>query len=473
MRRERRRQVDADQAARPASTRTAATRARCSSTASPRSFATPRDAERAGIAVIHQELALVAEMTVAENMLLGRAAAAARLIDWDEVHARARAAPGRFGSSSTPDPRRRARRRPAAARRDRARRRQEVRRSWCSTSRPRRSRARDRALLALVASCAPRRGVHLHLAQAGRGVRHRRPHHRAARRREHRHPAARADECRRRSSGTWSGARSTICSRAVAARPASRCSRSRRSAWRERPGVPAIAARHSLTVRAGEVLGIGGLMGAGRTELLMHLFGAVGSPRDGHGRAQRRADADTDDPADALRAAWRWSREDRKRYGLVLEHGVDVQSLALQSAAPGPPPAAAARPHEIARRAHVRDAPAHQDAPARAVGRCPAATSRRSCSARRCMTEPSVLLLDEPTRGIDVGAKLEIYELINRLTDAGQGRRAGVERAAGADGHERPHRDAARGPRRRRVRARRSDPGALLAAAMGRIGEAA
>ena len=52
------------------------------------------------------------------------------------------------------------------------------------------------------------------------------------------------------------------------------------------------------------------------------------------------------------------------------------------------------------------------------------------------MTEPRVLLLDEPTRGIDVGAKLEVYELVNRLTAEGQCDRAGLQRTAGADGHE-------------------------------------
>ncbi len=52
---------------------------------------------------------------------------------------------------------------------------------------------------------------------------------------------------------------------------------------------------------------------------------------------------------------------------------------------------------------------------------CPAATSRRSCSAKWMFTEPDVLILDEPTRGIDVGAKYEIYEIINQLADSGRG----------------------------------------------------
>ena len=76
------------------------------------------------------------------------------------------------------------------------------------------------------------------------------------------------------------------------------------------------------------------------------------------------------------------------------------------------------------------------------------------------LTQPQVLLLDEPTRGIDVGAKLEVYELVNRLTDGRTGDRARLERARRTDGHERPHRDAVRRPHRRHVRPVGSHPGA-------------
>ena len=69
----------------------------------PARFATPRDAEHAGIAVIHQELALFADMSVAENLLLGRLPRRLGVINWDEVHARAREILGACGVELDPE----------------------------------------------------------------------------------------------------------------------------------------------------------------------------------------------------------------------------------------------------------------------------------------------------------------------------------------------------------------------------------
>ena len=167
----------------------------------------------------------------------------------------------------------------------------------------------------------------------------------------------------------------------------------------------------------------------------------------------------TPTPADALRSGLALVTEDRKRFGLVMEHGVTfnlslsslqrlVRHLLLQQDA------------EIAPRAYVREEPQHQDAPARLAGQTlSGGNQQKVVIGKALMTEPSVLLLDEPTRGIDVGAKLEVYELVNRLTDEGKGIVLVSSELPRAARHERPHRDAARGTGRRRVLTQRSDPG--------------
>jgi D-xylose transport system ATP-binding protein len=175
----------------------------------------------------------------------------------------------------------------------------------------------------------------------------------------------------------------------------------------------------SLEVRAGEVLGIGGLMGAGRTELLMHLMGAWGIAQSGstellgqHYRPQS--------PRDALRRGLALVSEDRKRYGLVLPQGVafNLSLSSLKRVMQGPlvdaaREAATARStvSDLRIKAHRLDT---------AVSTLSGGNQQKVVIGKMLLTTPQVLLLDEPTRGIDIGAKLEVYELINRLTEQGK-----------------------------------------------------
>ena len=175
----------------------------------------------------------------------------------------------------------------------------------------------------------------------------------------------------------------------------------------------------SFQLRAGEVLGIGGLMGAGRTELLMHLFGALGRRSGG----QVRLDGSpllARKPEDVIRQGLVLVSEDRRRYGLVLEHEVGF-NLSLSSLAQFTRAGFInhSRETQVNRRyfESLRIKATGLDAIA---GRLSGGNQQKIVLGKALMTGPKVIMLDEPTRGIDVGAKIEIYELINRLTAEGK-----------------------------------------------------
>ena len=172
-------------------------------------------------------------------------------------------------------------------------------------------------------------------------------------------------------------------------------------------------------VRPGEVLGIGGLMGAGRTELLMHLMGAWGRRVGGSVELGDRPLQRTT-PDRAIAAGLVLVSEDRKRYGLVLEQSVgfnlSLSGLAALTRAGLLDHAAEHRRNRGMFEALRVRAPS-LDAP---VGKLSGGNQQKVVLGRALATTPRVVLLDEPTRGIDVGAKLEVYELINRLTDEGR-----------------------------------------------------
>ncbi len=175
----------------------------------------------------------------------------------------------------------------------------------------------------------------------------------------------------------------------------------------------------TLDVRAGEVLGIGGLMGAGRTELLMHLFGAWGTRTAGTVTLAGRS-LDRPTPARAVAAGLALVSEDRKRYGLVLERSINF-NLSLSSLDRLTRLGLINDAAEVHRNRRVFDdlrvkAPGLESI----VGRLSGGNQQKVVIGKALLTDPKVVLLDEPTRGIDVGAKIEVYELINGLTDAGR-----------------------------------------------------
>ncbi len=175
----------------------------------------------------------------------------------------------------------------------------------------------------------------------------------------------------------------------------------------------------SFSVAPGEVLGIGGLMGAGRTELLMHLFGAWGE-RTAGGVTLGGKRLSAGSPADILRKGMALVSEERRRYGLVLEQSIGF-NLSLSSLRKMSTLGliGEAREHErtnaFFRRFRVK-APGLETR----AGNLSGGNQQKVVLGKALMTDPQVILLDEPTRGIDVGAKSEIYELISDLTAAGK-----------------------------------------------------
>ena len=171
----------------------------------------------------------------------------------------------------------------------------------------------------------------------------------------------------------------------------------------------------SFDLYHGEVLGLGGLMGAGRTELLMHLFGAWGHRISGTVEFAGES-FDATRPDEAIAAGLVLVSEDRKRFGLVLERSIGF-NLSLSSLKSG----------LIDRNTEFRSNQEYFDslrvkAPSQeeVVGRLSGGNQQKVVLGKALMTKPQIVFLDEPTRGIDVGAKVEVYELMNRLTAAGQ-----------------------------------------------------
>ncbi len=175
-----------------------------------------------------------------------------------------------------------------------------------------------------------------------------------------------------------------------------------------------------LTVRAGEVVGIAGLMGAGRTELAMSVFGRTyGRNISGrifmHGKEVR-----TRTVAEAIDNGIAYATEDRKRYGLNLiediRRNVSAAALGKLSRRGWVNGNEETRVAEESRRNMNIKAPSVMSV----VGKLSGGNQQKVVLSKWLFTDPDVLILDEPTRGIDVGAKYEIYTIINRLVAAGK-----------------------------------------------------
>ena len=176
----------------------------------------------------------------------------------------------------------------------------------------------------------------------------------------------------------------------------------------------------SFEVRAGEVVGIGGLVGAGRTELLRLVYG-LDKPDTGEVHVGGRK-LPAGKPAAAIAAGLGLAPEDRKSQGLLLDWSL-TKNVTLVRPRPLPPRAAARRPRRARRGAAIscarsRPCPTTRD---RIVRELSGGNQQKVVLARWLLRQCKVLLLDEPTRGVDVGAKAEIYKVIADLAREGLG----------------------------------------------------
>jgi putative multiple sugar transport system ATP-binding protein len=176
-----------------------------------------------------------------------------------------------------------------------------------------------------------------------------------------------------------------------------------------------------LHIRRGEIVGIAGLMGAGRTEFAMSLFGkSYGQNVSGRAMLHgKEIDVSSVEKAVSNRIAY--ATEDRKTYGLVLEEDVrknvtlanldgvskymvidDIRELAVAN--------------DFRNKLRIRSSNVFQQTVNLSGG-----NQQKVVLSKWLFSDPEILILDEPTRGIDVGAKYEIYTIINKLADAGKG----------------------------------------------------
>lgn len=174
----------------------------------------------------------------------------------------------------------------------------------------------------------------------------------------------------------------------------------------------------SFSVRRGEVLGVAGLMGAGRSDLLMAVFGAHAGRTSGEilVRGERVI---VRRPSDAIGHGLGFVTEDRKRYGLVLDQTIlrNMTLAGLQRISGRfltDEEAEASAGERAMKELRVKAPSVFTVAAALSGG-----NQQKVVLAKWLLTKPRVLFLDEPTRGIDVGAKQEIYAEISRLAESG------------------------------------------------------
>ncbi|MEP2533261.1 sugar ABC transporter ATP-binding protein [Shimia sp.] len=180
--------------------------------------------------------------------------------------------------------------------------------------------------------------------------------------------------------------------------------------------VPGFATDVSFNLRQGEILGIGGLIGAGRTEVMEGLAGLRPATSDTVTLFDKPAQFRS--PGGAQRAGLCYLTEDRKLRGLLLERGMR-ENLTLQNL------------HKFGRL--LIDKAAEEKALTKAISEFDIRTGTREIAvgnmsggnqqklllAKVMLSEPRVLIVDEPTRGIDIGTKQQIYAFLRKLADAG------------------------------------------------------
>src|SRR5437870_8506747 len=387
---------------------------------SERRFANVRDAEKAGIAVIYQELSLVKDLNVAENIFLGREPRRLGIINWEELYSRAQKL---LNELHLPiDPR--------APVRNLGIGQQQLVEIGKALSQEARILVLDEPTAALTdAEVETLFGILQGLRERGVAMIY---------------ISHKLDEVFRlsdrltvlrdgRSIGTE--ATSELDEASVIAKmvgrevgqifPEAKHGRGdvifeARNITVEDPAVPGklLVDRVGFSVRAGEVLGIAGLMGSGRSELLMAIFGAHAGRKSaevfvGQNHVQ------INQPGDAIKHGIGFVTEDRKRYGLILDQTIlRNMTLAglrkLSGSFVTDEDAEAAAGERAARDLRIKATSVFTIA-----GTLSGGNQQKVILAKWLLTNPRVLFLDEPTRGIDVGAKQEIYAQINQLAEKG------------------------------------------------------
>jgi putative multiple sugar transport system ATP-binding protein len=182
-----------------------------------------------------------------------------------------------------------------------------------------------------------------------------------------------------------------------------------------------VSSNVNIKVRRGEVVGISGLMGAGRTELAMSIFGRAYGTRISGTAYKHGQEIDISTIEKAIDAGIAYATEDRKAYGLVLIQEIkDNITLAnLEGISDG---GIVNEPKEMTVTSEYRDKLNIKSSSIQQLAlNLSGGNQQKVVLSKWLFASPEILILDEPTRGIDVGAKYEIYTIINRLASEGKG----------------------------------------------------
>ncbi len=171
----------------------------------------------------------------------------------------------------------------------------------------------------------------------------------------------------------------------------------------------------SLDVRAGEIVGIAGLMGSGRTELAMSIFGRTYGQKISGQACLRGKEVDLGSVQKAVNCGLAYATEDRKTYGLILDETIarNISMANLSGVSKGfimDDNHEQAVAEDYRRKINIKSPDVYQKTVNLSGG-----NQQKVVLSKWLFTDPDVLILDEPTRGIDVGAKYEIYNIINEL----------------------------------------------------------
>ncbi len=228
----------------------------------------------------------------------------------------------------------------------------------------------------------------------------------------------------------------------------------------------------SFELRRGEIVGLAGFVGAGRTEVARAIFG-VDPLDDGklwiEGRPFRPRS-----PRAALRRGLAYLPEDRIHQGLVQP--MSISQNASMAVLPELTPAGILRPRRERRpdaRRFMEQLRIKATSPAQVVRSLSGGNQQKVVLSKWLAAEPRILILDEPTHGVDVGTKADVHRTISHLADAGPDDPDDLVGAAGDPRHERPRARDAGGPARRGALARRGDAGARSSQAAAGVEEAA
>jgi rhamnose transport system ATP-binding protein len=173
----------------------------------------------------------------------------------------------------------------------------------------------------------------------------------------------------------------------------------------------------SLTVHRGEILGLAGLVGSGRTELARTLFGLT--PADAGTIAINGVVLDIASPTDAIRAGIAHVPEDRRQHGVVLDMSIAANtSLASLSAVSSRGLIDRGRERAVAQE-YVDRLRIKASSVVAEVATLSGGNQQKVALARWLSTRPAVIILDEPTQGVDIGAKAEIHGLMQMLAERG------------------------------------------------------